>query len=64
MLAFDRRERLVDFSDFFFEVVPLLFMMGKVKGVFVDNSTTEEGKVLVPSFFEIQICPPKMRVYI
>jgi hypothetical protein len=37
MLAFDRRERLVDFSDFFFDVVPLLFMMGKVKGVFVDN---------------------------
>jgi hypothetical protein len=50
MLVVGRRARLVDFVDFFVDVVPLFFIVGKVKRVFVDNCTTERGKVLGPSF--------------
>ena len=50
MLVVGRRARLVDFVDSFVDVVPLFFIVGKVKRVFVDNCTTERGKVLGPSF--------------
>ena len=50
MLVVGRRARLVDFVDSFVDVVPLFFIVGKVKRVFVDNCTTERGKVLAVGF--------------
>ena len=50
MLVVGRRACLVDFVDSFVDVVPLFFIEGKVKRVFVDTARRSEERSAVRVF--------------